>query len=149
MQSKPQRIPLNGGLNNIPSCHEFIFKKIVHWSPHDSYYWHMYSNFSHCLGYLAKTSQFWITGIHGIGWHHARKPYEPTISRGRSLSRIGSPLIGSGERRQLILTFLLWVNPDKINQKPRHSLSAQTHWVIPLRLCSRIELPTHPKCSWI
>ena len=107
-------------LNNILSCNEFLLRL--------TYYWHMYSNFSHCLGYLAKTSQFWITGIHGIGWHHARKPYEPTVSRGRSLSRIGSPLIGSGERRQLVLTFLLWVNPDKINQKPRHSLSLSL-WV--------------------
>lgn len=53
---------------------------------HYSYYWHMYSNFSHCLGYLAKTSQFWIIGIHGIWWHHACKPYEPAQERGGSSS---------------------------------------------------------------
>ena len=56
-------------------------KQCTHWSPHDSHYWHMYCNFSHCLGYLAKASQFWITGIHGIGWHHACKPWANHIQR--------------------------------------------------------------------
>lgn len=82
----------------------------------------MYCHFSRCRGYLAKTSQLWITGNHWIGWHHARKPYEPTVSKGTLLSRIGRSLIGSGKRRPLV-TFLLWVNPDKINQKPRLSFS--------------------------
>lgn len=137
---------LNDGLNKIPSCHEFIFKKkkSIHWPPNESFYWHMYRNFSHCLGYLAKTSQFWLTGIHGIGWHHAGNPYEPTISRGRSLSRIGSPLIGSGERRQLILTFLLWVNPDKINQKPGHSLFLCTNPLSHSTQALRQNWITHP-----
>lgn len=124
IQYSTNHITLTLGLNKqhpfVPWSHPYKNTKKIHWSPCDSYYWHMYSNFSNCLGSLDETPQLCIRSIRGIGWHHACKPYEPTISRGKSLPRIGSHLIGLGERRQLILTFSPWVNPDKINQKPRH-----------------------------
>lgn len=108
----------------------------------------MYNNFSHCLGYLAKFTVLnhrhawdWMTSCLQTLWanHIQREIIILDWHLSDWLRR------EEAARPDLFAVSESWQDQSKAEAfSPRKPIESFLLW-----LCSGIELPTHPKCSWI